>query len=127
MGFARFEKAYNEALATINCFLSDNSTNDLRKLTAWLMETDANPYSFLPHEWAGSLGSAESFARLLYFIHLAAGELPAEVLPRPHNSPYGWPLTGRRGCVVVLHQRADRESVPQFRQDHGENDALKSQ
>ena len=48
MGFTRFEKAYNKALATINRFLSDNSTNDLRKLTAWLMETDANPYSFLP-------------------------------------------------------------------------------
>jgi hypothetical protein len=25
MGFTRFEKAYNEALATINCFLNDDS------------------------------------------------------------------------------------------------------
>ena len=72
MGFACFEKAYNEALATINCFLNDDSAGDLRKLTAWLMDTDANPYSFLPHEWAGSLGSAESFAGLLHFIHHAA-------------------------------------------------------
>ena len=71
MGFARFEKTYNEALITINRFLNDGTTGDLRKLTAWLMDTDANPYSFLPHEWAGSLGSAESFAGLLYFIHHA--------------------------------------------------------
>ena len=63
MGFTRFEKAYNEALATINCFLNDDSAGDLRKLTAWLMDTDANPYSFLPHEWAGSLGSAPSSQR----------------------------------------------------------------
>lgn len=70
-GFARFEKAYNEALATINRFLNDDSTCDLRKLTAWLMNTDANPYSFLPHAWAGSLGAAESFAGLLHHIHHA--------------------------------------------------------
>lgn len=70
-GFTRFERAYQDALKTINGFLQSDDCVDMRTLTEWLMNTDANPYSFLPHEWAGALSTAEGFADLLQFIHHA--------------------------------------------------------
>ncbi len=69
-----FQKNYDEAIATINHYL--NTPNDkydygMVPLVQWMMETDANPYAYLPHGWAGSTTSAEMFAGLLHCIHHA--------------------------------------------------------
>lgn len=64
--FAKFENNYQKALASINEYLQDK---DIGELAKWLLETDANPYSFLPERWSNTLESAESFNNLLYCIH----------------------------------------------------------
>lgn len=70
--FEQFQQAYNEALDTINEFLkpSDNEPQ-INGLVQWMLETDANPYAYLPKEWASSLYTAENFADLLNYIHHA--------------------------------------------------------
>lgn len=67
--FEEFKKNYEEAVATIEMFLQPTQYNPpMHGLVKWMMETDANPYSYLPHNWAGSMSSAESFAGLLHYI-----------------------------------------------------------
>lgn len=74
--FHQFQQTYNEAIAEIQSCLDDPS---IGQLTHWLLTTDANPYSFLPHAWGESLASAEQFANLLNSIKIAinANELTA--------------------------------------------------
>ena len=67
--FQDFQKAYDDAIETINLFLLPGKYEpQLDGLTKWLMETDANPYSYLPEHWAGRTNTAEGFASLLGFI-----------------------------------------------------------
>lgn len=66
--FHQFQLTYNEAIAEIQSCLDDPS---IGQLTHWLLTTDANPYSFLPHAWGESLASAEQFANLLNSIKIA--------------------------------------------------------
>lgn len=65
--FAEFQKNYNDALETINTFL--NPYHPMQKLVRWMMETDANPYSYLPKNYASMTFSAEGFAGILRSIH----------------------------------------------------------
>ena len=70
--FAAFQKNYDEAVETIKRFLEPYQYEpQMNGLVKWMMETDANPYAYLPHAWAGSTGSAEGFASLLHYIHHA--------------------------------------------------------
>lgn len=70
--FKAFQKSHDEAVETIKRFLEPYQYEpQMNGLVKWMMETDANPYSYLPHAWAGSTGSAESFVGLLHTIHHA--------------------------------------------------------
>lgn len=70
--FEKFEASYKEAVTQIKQFLEETKHEpSMRGLVKWMMETDANPYAYLPHAWAGSTGSAESFVSLLNHIHHA--------------------------------------------------------
>lgn len=70
--FEAFQKNYDEAVETIKRFLEPSKYEpQMNGLVKWMMETDANPYSYLPHGWAGATGSAEGFAGLLHTIHHA--------------------------------------------------------
>ena len=62
----RFKTSYDEAIHEIKLYLDDNSS--IQQLTHWLLTTDANPYSFLPHAWGKSLESADRFVDLLNTI-----------------------------------------------------------
>ena len=64
--FERFKTSYDEAIHEIKLYLDDNSS--IQQLTYWLLTTDANPYSFLPHAWGNSLESADRFVDLLNTI-----------------------------------------------------------
>lgn len=67
--FEVFQKAYDDAIETINLFLLPGKYEpQMDGLTKWLMETDANPYSYLPEHWASRMSTAEGFASLLSFI-----------------------------------------------------------
>ena len=37
-------------------------------LVKWMLETDVNPYSYLPEHWAGAVKSAEGFASLVHML-----------------------------------------------------------
>lgn len=67
--FKKFQENYDEAIKTIHSFLK--GPDSMKELVKWMMETDANPYSYLPEQWAGSINSAEGFAGLLHYIHHA--------------------------------------------------------
>lgn len=67
--FEIFKKNYDEAIETINGFLE--GPESMTELTKWLMTTDANPYSYLDHTWAGMSQTAEGMASLLNYIHHA--------------------------------------------------------
>lgn len=72
--FEIFQKNYNEAITNINRFLhipKNQHDYSMVSLVKWMMETDANPYSYLPHNWAGSTNNAEMFSSLLHTIHHA--------------------------------------------------------
>lgn len=65
--FETFQKRYDKAVAEIQGFLND-SRDPMSPLVHWMMETDVNPYGFLPENWAGHTESAESFSSLLRVI-----------------------------------------------------------
>lgn len=67
--FDTFKKNYEEAVETIHRFLK--KPESMKGLVHWMMETNANPYSYLPEQWAGCVNSAEGFAGLLHYIHHA--------------------------------------------------------
>ncbi len=65
-----WRQRFEAALERIERFRNDEN-NDMRLITRWLMETDANPYGFLQKSHARCLESAEDFAGLLHAIHHA--------------------------------------------------------
>ena len=68
--FAKFQKAYENSLEAIHSYLNDDY-EDMRLIAKWLLETQHNPYGFLPDSYAGSLDTAEGFSSLLGTIHHA--------------------------------------------------------
>ena len=70
--FEKFQANYDEAIKTIKQLQGPSEYEpQMNGLVNWLLETDANPYSYLPEGWAGSISSAEGFASLLGVIHHA--------------------------------------------------------
>lgn len=69
---AYFQKVHDEAVESINRFLQPYIHEpQIDGLVLWMMETDANPYAYLPENWANLTGDAEGFAGLLHCIHHA--------------------------------------------------------
>lgn len=70
--FDKFKKNYDGAIASIKTFLEPTEYDPpMHELVKWMIETDANPYSYLPYYWAGCLENAQSFTSLLHMIHHA--------------------------------------------------------
>ena len=70
--FEKFQKAYQEAVETVERALADETQNPpMNGLVRWMMETEANPYGFLQWEWCGALASAEQFAKLVGHLNHA--------------------------------------------------------
>lgn len=65
--FETFQKRYDRAIAEIQGFLND-TRDPMSPLAHWMMETDVNPYGFLPENWAGHSESVEGFSSLLRLI-----------------------------------------------------------
>lgn len=63
-----FQKSYEDAVEAIKTFSEPTMYNPpMDGLVRWMLETEANPYGYLPNN-GSSLSSAESFAGLLYSI-----------------------------------------------------------
>lgn len=70
--FEQFQKAYDEAIQYIkSCLVPRPFEPQMNGLVQWLLDTDANPYGYLPQSWAGATSTAEGFASLLQHIHHA--------------------------------------------------------
>lgn len=64
------EQRHQEALASIEQFRTHKEP-EMRAITEYLLETDANPYSFLPNGWGNALDTSTSFDSFLSIIHHA--------------------------------------------------------
>lgn len=64
------EENHQNALKEIQEFLNDECP-EMRAITKLLLETDVNPYGFLPNEWANGFNTSSGFASLLHMIHHA--------------------------------------------------------
>lgn len=70
--FEKFNQSHFAAIEIIKRFMEPGRYEpQMDKLVKWMLETDANPYSYLPEEWASAFGSAQGFASLLHYIHHA--------------------------------------------------------
>jgi hypothetical protein len=70
VSFDDWRERFDGALERIERFRNDD-TPDMRLITRWLMETEANPYGFIERSYARAFESAEDFAGLLHTIHHA--------------------------------------------------------
>ena len=70
--FQKFKDSYDKAIKDIERYLTPDNGCDMQLLVRWMLETDANPYSYLPKNWADAVNYAEGFASLLGYIHHAA-------------------------------------------------------
>ena len=70
--FQKFQETHDESIRTI-CLVLDDTTYDppISGLVRWMLETDANPYSWLPPMWAGATYTAEGFASLVNNLYHA--------------------------------------------------------
>ena len=67
-----FRKNFDKALEEIAYFLKPTSYEPrMHELVKWMLETDANPYSYLPSDWGEALENAQLFVELLHLIHHA--------------------------------------------------------
>lgn len=68
--FDAFKSLYDESIDYINGYI-EKRDELMSDLVEWMLNTDENPYAFLPEGWAGSLSSAEGFASLVQCMHHA--------------------------------------------------------
>ena len=64
------EENHQTDLKEIQDYLNDEC-EEMRAITKLLVETDVNPYRFLPNEWANGFETSSGFASLLNMIHHA--------------------------------------------------------
>jgi hypothetical protein len=65
-----WRKSFDASMVAIEGY-RNHSNHVMRRIACWLTETSANPYDYLDRSYAGYFSSADSFARLLQFIHHA--------------------------------------------------------
>lgn len=70
VSFDNWRERFEGALERIEQYRNDE-TPDMRLITRWLMDTEANPYGFLERSYARFFETAEGFAGLLQIIHHA--------------------------------------------------------
>lgn len=66
--FEQFQNKFDDAMANIQKNLNDSK---LGSLFAWMLETDMNPYQYLPSYLASCANSAEGFSSLIDTIRHA--------------------------------------------------------
>lgn len=66
----KLNQRHEQSMKTIKSFLEPDS--GMPKLAQWLLENDANPYSYLPEPWANSTYTSSGFDALLRYIRHAA-------------------------------------------------------
>lgn len=91
---SRLTRRHESALEYIYSCLNNSSEPEMQAITRLLLETDANPYSYLPNLWAGHLDSATDLESLLHMIHHALyddGEISYPVVNGEPRIRFQWP------------------------------------
>lgn len=118
--FEQFQKAYDQAVATIHKFLEPGQYEpQMNGLVKWMLETDANPYSFLPYGWADALESAQGFASLLHHIHHAVyddGDIDFVKVNGEPRIVFAWQHDDKFRDYVLTNQEKEIEKRPIFGQ-----------
>jgi hypothetical protein len=83
--FDIFETRYNDAISYIKKLQTDDV---MSSITNWLLDTEINPYSFLPEFYANLAYTAEGFERLLHRIRHALVDDGDISFPVINNNPY---------------------------------------
>lgn len=98
-----FEQAHKTAMNEINMLLEKGT--ELSVLLKWMLETDANPYNYLPDGWAGALSSSTAFSSLASMLSHALcddGDITFA------EDRYGYP------CIIFA-DRYDVESEGEYK------------
>jgi len=83
--FVMFETKYNNAIS----YIKKQQTDDvMSSITNWLLDTEINPYSFLPEFYANLVCTAEGFESLLHQIRHALFDDGDISFPVINNNPY---------------------------------------
>ena len=83
--FYMFETRYNDAIS----YIKKQQTDDvMSSITNWLLDTEINPYSFLPEFYANLANTAEGFESLLHQIRHALVDDGDISFPVINNNPY---------------------------------------
>ena len=71
--FDAWNAAHSAAIARINEYLKPNKHHavQMNDLVEWMINTDINPFAYLPAKWASSVDTATGFVALLDHIHHA--------------------------------------------------------
>jgi hypothetical protein len=83
--FHMFETRYNDAISYIKTLQTDDV---MSSITNWLLDTEINPYSFLPESYAALVCTAEGFESLLHEIRHALFDDGDISFPVINNNPY---------------------------------------
>lgn len=117
--FEQFQKEYDDAISLINQFLEPSKHEpQMNGLVRWMMETDANPYSYLPEQWANSMSTAEGFASLLGVINHALyddGEITFVTVNDRPRIVFVWKHEDNFRDYVLTAQEKDIEKNSRFR------------
>lgn len=116
--FSKFQESYNKAIETIELMLVPSEYEPpIHGLVKWMLETDANPYSYLPEYWAGRVGSAEGFAGLLEYIYHAVyddGDITFVTVDDEPRIVFAYQSEENFRNSVLTKQEQDLEKRPVF-------------
>ena len=117
--FDQFQKNYDEAIETIKLFQQPGEYEpQMNGLVNWMLESDANPYSYLPENWAGHVSSAEGFASLLNMIHHAVyddGDITFVTVNGGPRIVFVHQMEDNFRKYVLSRQEQDMENNPRYR------------
>lgn len=112
MKFTEFKKNYDEAVESIIGF---QDHPQMGGLVRWMMETETNPYGYLPSHYAGSLSSAEAFAGLLHMIQYSLyddGDITFVTVNGEPRIVFAWKHEDNFRDLVLYDQEKEFESDP---------------
>lgn len=105
----RLETNHQKSLKNIEKFLT-NHDPEIMVLCNYLLETDANPYSFLPEKWASSLETSSGVESLFYMISHALqddGEISFPIVNKEPRICFAYPDCDNYEYYVLTNQERD--------------------
>lgn len=114
-----FNRMHEEALQTIKDMLEPRQYDpDSSSLFKWMLETDANPYSYLPERWAVGMSTAAECASLFRYIDYAVYDDGDITFVKVNGEPritFVWRHEDNFRDLVLSSQEKDLEARHHFK------------